>query len=445
VTTKEETDLTLACTSSGTPMGELLRRFWIPALLSSELPEPDGSPVRVRLLGEDLIAFRNTSNQVGLLESRCPHRGVSLFFGRNEENGLRCVYHGWKFDLTGQCVDMPSEPPESNFKEKILQPSYPCQERGGVVWAYMGPKELQSELPELEWMQVPESHRYVTKVRAECNYLQAMEGDFDNSHAGILHGGLAGPLADSALDRLLAGGVAGRGVGRLSAGSPFAANRLQAPRGEVEVTDYGIMMGWRRDADDDRYRWRINHWLMPIYSLIPGGGGGDMERGILAHAQVPIDDKSSWTYQVRYRPDAPLSEDLLREDLDGSNPFNQFAEVIPGTFQATANKGNDYLIDREAQRVSSFTGVPSIPQQDRMATESMGTITDRTKEHLGKSDVVIIQFRRHLLDMAKALEDGIEPYAASHGDVYRIRPMDILLDRDQPWIPAVEGLVQVSG
>jgi hypothetical protein len=238
--------------------------------------------------------------------------------------------------------------------------------------------------------------------------------------------------------------VASRRVGRVSAGSPFAVNRLQPPKGELELTDHGIMMGWRRDADNDRYLWRINHWLMPVYSLIPGGGG-DVERGILVHAQVPIDDETSWTYQVRYRPDAPLSDELLKEDQDGSDPFNQFAEVIPGTFQAKANKHNDYLIDREAQRTNSFTGIPSIPQQDRMVTESMGAITDRTREHLCSSDVAIIQLRRRLLDMAKALEDGIEPSAASHGKVYRIRPLDVLLDRDKPWVETVERQIQVCG
>jgi phenylpropionate dioxygenase-like ring-hydroxylating dioxygenase large terminal subunit len=220
------------------------------------------------MLGEDLIAFRDTSNHVGLLGSHCPHRGTSLFFGRNEENGLRCSYHGWKFDRTGQCVDTPNEPPESNFKNKIQHTAYPCQERAGLVWAYLGPKELHPELPELEWMLVPESHRSISKVHADCNYLQAMEGDCDNSHAAVLHSGLAGPLTASLKERM----VASRRVGRVSAGSPFAVNRLQPPKGELELTDYGIMMGWRRDADNDRYLWRINHWLMPVYSLIPGGG-----------------------------------------------------------------------------------------------------------------------------------------------------------------------------
>jgi len=437
VLTKEDNEL-LSQAGPGTPMGELFRRFWLPALLSSELSEPDCTPVRVKMLGEDLIAFRDTSNQVGLLGSHCPHRGTSLFFGRNEENGLRCAYHGWKFDRTGQCVDMPNEPPESNFKNKIQHTAYPCQERAGLVWAYLGPKHLNPELPELEWMLVPESHRSISKVLSECSYLQVMEGDYDNSHSSFLHGGLGGPLTASLKERM----VAGRGIGRPGSPSPFGAYRLQdtAPRGEVKLTDYGIMMGWRRDADDERYYWRVNHWLMPLFTLI--GSGGNVERGILAHVNVPIDDETSWTYQVRYRPDARLTEEQIRSDQKGG-AGSQFAEIIPGTFRAKQNKDNDYFIDRALQRTSSFTGIDSIPAQDRMAQESMGAIPDRTREHLGSSDLVIIQVRRRLLDMAKALEDGIEPYAASHGAVYRIRTADLLLNRNRPWAEAVEQLIQV--
>jgi hypothetical protein len=208
----------------------------------------------------------------------------------------------------------------------------------------------------------------------------------------------------------------------------------------VKLTDYGIMMGWRREADEERYYWRVNHWLTPLFTLI--GSGGNVERGILAHVNVPIDDETSWTYQVRYRPDESLTEEQVRADQKGG-AGSQFAEVIPGTFRAKQNKDNDYLIDRALQRKSSFTGIDSIPAQDRMAQESMGPIPDRTREHLGASDLVIIQVRRHLLDMAKALQDGIEPYAASHGAVYRIRPADLLLNRNQPWSDAAHHLMSV--
>ena len=175
-------------TGPGTPMGEYLRRYWIPALCSRELAEPDGPPRRVRLLSEDLIAFRTTSGEVGLVQNACPHRGASLFFGRNEEEGLRCVYHGWKFDVTGRCVDMPSEPAESNFKTKVTARAYPTIERGGFVWAYMGPAELQPVLPEYGWTLVPDGHVLTSRRIQECNYLQAIEGGIDSAHVPFLHG-----------------------------------------------------------------------------------------------------------------------------------------------------------------------------------------------------------------------------------------------------------------
>ncbi|MCL6593831.1 MAG: Rieske 2Fe-2S domain-containing protein, partial [Alicyclobacillus sp.] len=170
-----------------TPMGKALRRYWIPALLSEELPEPDCPPVRVRLLSEDLIAFRSTSGQVGLVDEWCPHRRASLFWGRNEEEGLRCVYHGWKFNCAGDCVDMPNEPEDSRFKEKVKLKAYPTFEAGGIIWTYMGPPELQPPVPDYEWLRAPKSHCYVSKTFEDCNWVQAMEGGLDTSHASHLH------------------------------------------------------------------------------------------------------------------------------------------------------------------------------------------------------------------------------------------------------------------
>src|SRR4051812_39961340 len=164
----------LTRTGPGTPMGELFRRYWLPALLAQELPEPDCPPVRVKLLSERLIAFRDTAGRVGLMDEFCAHRGVSLWFGRNEENGLRCPYHGWKYDVNGQCTEVPSEPVESGFCSKIRLTSYPCIERGGIVWTYMGPTEHKPELPELEWATLPTSHTFISKRLQECNWLQAM-------------------------------------------------------------------------------------------------------------------------------------------------------------------------------------------------------------------------------------------------------------------------------
>ncbi|MCL6593139.1 MAG: Rieske 2Fe-2S domain-containing protein [Alicyclobacillus sp.] len=171
----------------GTPMGHVFRRYWVPALLSEELPEPDCPPVKVRLLAEDLVAFRDSTGRVGLFEAYCPHRRAHLFWGRNEECGLRCAYHGWKFDVDGRCVDMPNEPPDSRFKQNVRIPAYPCWEKGGIIWTYMGPPALQPPTPDYEWLRAPETHRFVSKTFEDCNYLQALEGGIDTSHSSFAH------------------------------------------------------------------------------------------------------------------------------------------------------------------------------------------------------------------------------------------------------------------
>src|SRR6195256_3204567 len=229
----------LTRTGPGTPMGELFRRFWLPALLPSELPQPDCDPIRFRILGEDLVAFRDTGGQPGFLAQHCPHRGPSLFFGRNEETGLRCVYHGWKFDTTGQCIDMPNEPAESDFRTKVKAVAYPTVDKAGVIWAYMGAPENQPPLPDLEWMRAPVGHSWVSKTYQNCNYLQAMEGGLDTSHSSFLHrdfdpAGLANPRV-----------------------------RSTAPRLEVLNTDYGYMYASIRHLPADKQNFvRVYHFVM---------------------------------------------------------------------------------------------------------------------------------------------------------------------------------------
>src|SRR6266540_4680327 len=185
----QEMNIFLTRTGAGTPMGAMFRRYWMPALLAAELPENDCPPVRVQLLSEKLVAFRDTDGRIGLIDEFCAHRGVSLWFGRNEECGLRCPYHGWKYDVNGQCVDLPSEPEESGMRQGIKLKSYPCVELGGVVWIYMGPPELKPAPPELEWVRVSAEQRFVSKRLQESNYLQAIEGGIDSSHVSFLHSG----------------------------------------------------------------------------------------------------------------------------------------------------------------------------------------------------------------------------------------------------------------
>jgi phthalate 4,5-dioxygenase len=402
--TPEENEL-LTRVGPGTPMGNLFRRFWLPALLSEELPAPDSPPVRVRLLGEDLVAFRDTDGRVGLLLPHCPHRGAPLFYGRNEDNGLRCVYHGWKFDVTGQCVDMPSEPADSRYKDRIRQKAYPCRERAGIVWAYMGPAELTPELPDLEWTLVPDSHRRVTKWLHESNYLQGFEGDIDSAHSSFLHSDLE--PEESNRDGTI---------------SPTMKAADKAPKILVEPTDYGFRYGARRQIRGGEYNWRVTQWLLPTYSLIPF-----MRFPAVGRAWVPIDDERTWTFFFSFHPERPLTPEEQQRFWSG-NAFPP--ALIPGTYNPLRNSGNEYLLDRELQRTSTFTGIFGVNDQDRAVQEGMGPIYDRSQEHLGTSDVAIVACRQRLLKAVRDLQQGIEPYAVRHPGVYAVRPLDAVCPID---------------
>ncbi|MSQ28703.1 MAG: aromatic ring-hydroxylating dioxygenase subunit alpha [Dehalococcoidia bacterium] len=420
--TKEDNEF-ITQTGPGTPMGELWRRFWVPAVMAWEVPEPDCPPVRVRLLSEDLIAFRDTSGKVGMVANNCPHRGASLFFGRNEEEGLRCVYHGWKFDASGACIDMPNEPAESNFKSKVHIAAYPTVERGGIVWTYMGPKHLEPEMPDLPWIGLPEESRFVLKFHVECNYLQAMEGDIDNSHIPFAHGKLDPDTSLPFLERVQRTIFKAAGQREQS----YYTKDL-APRGIIKETDYGLLLGWRRTVSDDSFNWHINHWFLP-HSTVMGSPPPDT---MLSNLRVPMDDTNSWQFRIRWNPYRPLDPDEV-EEYRHAGTF--FPELIPGTFKCVENQHNDYLIDREKQRTVSVTGIQSQTQQDRAVNEPYptGPIYDRTKEHLGTSDTVIIGIRRKLIRAARELMLGHEPYAAHHGDIYNVRPVDLDLKREVPF------------
>ncbi len=394
---------------SGTPMGEVFRRFWLPALLSTELSQPDGPPLRFRLLGEDLVSFRDTNGRVGIIDSACPHRRASLFFGRNEECGLRCVYHGWKFDVDGNCVDMPSEPAESNFKDKVKIKAYPAKEFGGCVWLYMGPQDLQPELPQMEWCRVPDTHRELSRWIQEANYMQGTEGEIDTAHTTYLHKRFD-PYSNENPDR--------RG-----AETQVYGQRDGAPMLTVQDTDYGFVYGSRRNTGDKDYYWRVTQWMLPVYSITAGPRPGWPQGG---RAYVPIDDEHTSVIQYYFSAgDDPITEHE-REGLRISPTVEQVKYRMPNgavldTWRDIRNADNDYLIDRDAQKILSFTGIATARSQDEMVTDGMGAIADRTKEHLGTTDAAIIRARRLLLTLARDLQEGIEPYPASHGDLYRVR------------------------
>jgi phenylpropionate dioxygenase-like ring-hydroxylating dioxygenase large terminal subunit len=411
-----------------TPMGDLIRHYWIPALMSSELPAPDGSPLRVRLLGENLIAFRTTSGSVGLLAHGCPHRGASLFFGRNEAEGLRCVYHGWKFDVGGRCVDMPSEPPDSDFKHKVRARAYPCHERNGIVWAYMGPREAPPPLPDLEPNLLPDVQVEMWMALRECNWVQALEGDIDTAHLALLHLGSVSP------DQVTPGTF------------DYYTVYDRAPRYKVVDTDYGTMYGAYRPAQEDTYYWRIAQFLFPFYTLIPTGVLGEQ---ILVRAWVPVDDHHTMFWSIAV-PQTRTGSDGRRSSTNGQ-PFPGTAgrpEFLPNTadwlgrWRLKANASNDYGLDREVQRTQSYTGIDGIHLQDQAITESMGPIVDRTQEHLGTSDAMIIRTRRRLIRAAIDLRAGMTPPAVDAPELYRQRSGGVILPRSADWVEATEQFRQ---
>jgi phenylpropionate dioxygenase-like ring-hydroxylating dioxygenase large terminal subunit len=406
-------------------MGALMRRYWLPLMESGELGPPDAPSQRVRLLGEDLVVFRDSGGRVGLLAEACPHRRASLYFGRNEQGGLRCVYHGWKFDAAGACVDMPTEPSDSRLREGIRALAYSCRERQGIVWAYMGPKEDPPPLPDLPWALVPPVQRGALKYQRACNWLQALEGDVDTAHLGWLHtrftaeGGREAAFHER--DRL-------RDV----------AVRDTRPALEVRDTAAGVVIGARRNHESGGDYWRITQFLMPIFTSVPAIGGQGR-----AKAWVPLDDTHTLVWEPNWNAAEPLSD----EDRQGRKGRVPASGMLPddggalGRGRFAARLANDYMIDRSRQRESNFSGIEeSPPLQDAAVQESMGPIVDRSRELLGSTDAGIIRVRQRLLEAAVALRDsGQEPVGVAVPGAYGRRGCQLVLPRDADWFAASES------
>jgi phenylpropionate dioxygenase-like ring-hydroxylating dioxygenase large terminal subunit len=414
---KSEENERLVRVGPGTPAGELMRRYWQPALLCEELPENDCPPVRVRLLCEDLVAFRDTRGRIGLVEAYCPHRRAPLFFGRNEECGLRCVYHGWKFDTEGNCVDTPSEPAGTRMKERVKIITYPTVERGGVIWAYMGPRKHMPAPPDFEWTRAPATHCFVSKTFEECNYLQALEGGLDTSHASFAHNNHLG-------------------------NTTTLRNVDTSPRTDVEPTDYGYRYISTRNAGENRRYVRVYHYVMPnqqmrgAFAPLLTDKGSEDPYAIPksdGHLWVPIDDEHTMVYNWACGRDesTPLSQEFRDrwETWAGRGPD----DLIPGTYKLKRNRSNDYLIDRRIQKTQTFTGIEGINTQDYALQEGMGPIVDRSKEHLGTSDKAIVILRRLMLEAIRAVERGEEPPGLDPQSHRNIRPYDAVITGNTPW------------
>jgi len=386
----------------GTPMGNLMRQYWIPACLSSEL-KADGEPMRLLLLGEQLVAFRDSKGRIGIMEHRCPHRCASLFFGRNEEGGIRCVYHGWKFDVEGNCVDMPNVPPSQDFKQRVKNKAYRVVERAGFVWTYMGPRKEAPSLPNVEVLMLPEADRFTRVHQRECNWFQSLEGDIDTSHFGFLHvGGLK--VEDVDPGTIHRWGVVDR-----------------APEYKATETEWGTMYAAYRAADPGNYYYRFAHFMFPFITLTPNGSFEDQ---VACTLNVPMDDTHTMTYNLGWKGRTRPLETLKNgEWIPGLEPDMRYLPNTNdwyGRHRLAARRDNDYFIDRAMQKNVNFTGIQGIGRQDQAVIECMGEIVDRTLEHLAPSDRMIALTRKRLLEAAQALRDhGKAPATVDNPDIYR--------------------------
>ena len=403
--TVEENEL-LTQSGAETPMGAYFRRFWQPVALSKEVSETDGAPVRVTVLGEKLVAFRDSEGRIGLVDRHCPHRGADLFFGRNEECGLRCVYHGWKFGVDGKAMDLPNVPPGVRMHDTVRIKTYPTREYGGFVWAYLGPADGEiPDVPQLEFGRVEDSKRYVMKQRIECNWVQIMEGDLDTSHFSFLH--MPAPSLQTAENK--------------DTNSPNRhlewMRRDGRPKFDLLDHDVGFVAGGARQTDDagDLY-WRTTQFMLPSHGTGPATVPGETYYGFTL---VPTMDDGCWMYCYAWNPERDLHEAELAKLKEGHGIFAE----VGSDYMPVRNRSNDYQIDRELQKHQTYTGVKGTAEQDIMIQQSQGWIADRTRENLTATDAAVVHFRRLLIGEAKALaEEGTEPSAPHDPEAYCTRP-----------------------
>ena len=372
------------------PMGQMMRRHWVPALMSEEVAKVDGAPVRVRLFGENLVAFRATDGRVGLIDELCPHRRASLVLGRNEECGLRCLYHGWKIDPDGNVVEMPSEPAGSPMQQKVKQRAYPTCESGGFVWAYMGPADAMPEFSPPPWTDHPDNRIALLKIYESANWAQSVEGSIDSAHSSTLHSSsiTSDPSVTGSTDR-----GTGEGV------TLVRPSTDKAPRIQVQFTSFGLRYAALRkpirNSAVNEYV-RVTVYIAPFVSLIPPHNTWRS-----AQVFVPVDDENTMFYFVAWSNQIELTSERWRRD--------NCAEVgvdVDTNYRKIRNLGNNFLQDREAMANGDFTGIAGIPNQDMAMQETMGPIVDRTRENLGASDVAVIRFRQMMLAAVRAFMAG---------------------------------------
>ncbi len=424
--TKDNEDLTQVGPAS--VMGQMMRQYWLPAMQSTEL-EAGGSPVRLMLLGEKLIAYRSPDGSLGVIDHVCPHRNASLFYGRNEDGGMRCIYHGWKFNAAGHCTDVPNLKSGDTFKDKVRTTAYQTLEKHGLVWVFMGDQSQIPELSRIEVFEAEEGELEMEVVQRECNYLQALEGDIDTSHLGFLHLGHVEPH-------------------HLASDDPMkyvVSNR--APELEVADTPWGTTYCAYKPADEGARYLRFANFMFPFWTQAPQG---PFETNLFARAWVPMDDTHTMTITLVWKKRPPtFRPDKEGTDLSGVAPLQLQPNSSDwyGRFRTVQCMGNDFLIDREAQRSNRiFSGIENIGVQDQAVTESMGPITNRSREHLSPSDIMIARTRRRLLRAARDFcNNGVKPPGISDPSIYHSARSGEMVDNTSlPWEETYQEKLKVA-
>ena len=428
--TREENDW-LTRVGPGTLLGNLFRQYWIPVTPAADLTEPEGRPIRVKILGEDLVLFRARNGDIGIIGAFCAHRLAPLFFGRIEHDGLRCPYHGWKFAPDGRCMEMPNIPAEQQFTDEIHHPGYPCVERGGIVWAYLGSAKPLPPLPDLEFLRVADGDRNYRLFYQDCNYLQVLEGGIDPTHVMWLHSPY--DLSDEQL------------TAQQQPAQHLVANRSGARTPlDIEIADTagGFTYGAKRPAGNGKTLWRVNQFIMPFYTMPPGG---DQKQ---ARAYIPVDDESCVKWQIKWYPSQNIkqsSKETVRPPF-AEEAYDPPTNSVPfGHIRTKAKRSNDYLMNWQVHQAKRF-GIAGVNLQDVCVTENEGPvpILDRTKENLCSGDLSVIKARRMLLDAARELrQNGTIPIGARDPGVYRVRGCSTVVPDDVDWVEGVRESVTV--
>jgi phthalate 4,5-dioxygenase oxygenase subunit len=410
--TRDENEL-LCRVEGDAPMGQLMRRHWIPALLAEQLPEPDSDPVPLRLLGEDLVAFRDSDGRVGIVDRYCPHRRASLVFGRNEDCGLRCLYHGWKVDVDGNVVEMPSEPAGSALAQKVKHKAYATHEHAGFVFAYMGPQDAIPAFTPPPYAPTADARCAVVKIAVDCNWAQILEGAIDSAHSSTLHSTDMTPArVDSA---------------KATADAWLRPSTDKAPRLQLEATDFGFKYAAIRrpitNANVNDYV-RISVFVAPFTVLIPPNNLYNV-----ANVNVPIDDTHTMFHFIAW-----TEGDAGAVDVEGWRKFcgAQVGVDVDREWNKVRTLANRYLQDRQAMRLGNFTGIRGIPNQDIAMWETMGPIADRTHDRLGASDLAIVEFRRIMVAAAEAFREKSAALGAG-GNWSHLRSFEGVVPKATEW------------